>query len=558
MSSATTKSKGKRRCPVCHTTKIKRSDDYGLVCKYGHKILGIQKEEEDEVTIGPRIARKRKRKIIDKEIITASVRKSTFIRILQYALKVICRKMVQDLGFPPELEHTVRELWLVSVSALNIELDNSYIFEMKEKERNESKGTQNTSNEENPEQLLSDQEEDDDETDDGEENTLKDTMKLNYDDDDDDDNKKTRRPPKSIHTFQLHYEDTLALIYLACIYLRLPVLLGDLVRWCKDETLPYTSLQSRLPEELFKFIPLQVANSMAFIPDVGHLQQRAMDLAKYVLLSQGLLMPEYNIPLYLDRFCSQFYLPVEAYYLSLYLFKKYQLPCHLTISKEDKVHHTVLKKLMACVVCVIKMMYSLDHSTDFQDNSSVYDINTTRGEWIDLLKKNITSWEQCMRVNPEDDTPMALRLIKDSSRAHEIATPFKVKRDLLRNFLNQKVPTTITEKQKGNDNPFINPPEKTMPTKDDGNVQPEGRFYYMYKFGLRPCDYELVMKLACLVVGEGSMMGLEYLISMVDKNLSSTKRIENFNVDIVSHRYPLYDVALENLYGTKFFPNSFL
>jgi hypothetical protein len=107
------------------------------------------------------------------------------------------------------------------------------------------------------------------------------------------------------------------------------------------------------------------------------------------------------------------------------------------------------------------------------------------------------------------------------------------------------------------DNPFLNPPDKDTVdiTKNGQNVhvQPEGRFYFMYKFGLRPSDYELVVKLASLIVGEHAMTGLERLVMDLDRKMKT----EEPNQIEMSGRYPLYNEALKNLYGTKFYHDDF-
>jgi hypothetical protein len=130
---------------------------------------------------------------------------------------------------------------------------------------------------------------------------------------------------------------------------------------------------------------------------------------------------------------------------------------------------------------------------------------------------------------------------------------------LFKGFLNNVVSRSNNSPalQQNRDNPFLNPPDKDTVniTKNDQNVhvQPEGRFYFMYKFGLRPSDYELVVKLASLIVGEHAMTGLERLVMDLDRKMKT----EEPNQIEMSARFPLYNEALKNLYGTKFYHDGF-
>jgi hypothetical protein len=175
------------------------------------------------------------------------------------------------------------------MSALSIELDNSYIIEMKEREINQVK-LEMASTQDNPEQLLSDQDDDNEQDDDFTQKEDQKDIKLG----------------KSVH---LRYMDVLTIIFIACIHLRLPVLPSDIIRWCKSNVLHYTSIQNRVPEDWMKLVPLSITNTMVVIPGVNALSARAIRLAKRLYLPQNTIIPDYNIPLYLNRFCSQFYLP---------------------------------------------------------------------------------------------------------------------------------------------------------------------------------------------------------------------------------------------------------
>src|SRR6478735_3567293 len=122
----------KQVCPVCKTTKFRRSTDSGLVCKYGHKLLGIQKEEGEEFTFSGR-TRKKVKTVKDNFTLTASQQKSFEMQMIQYISQVMGRTFTQDLGFSVEVEATLRELWLLYITNSRFELSEAYMFEANEK-----------------------------------------------------------------------------------------------------------------------------------------------------------------------------------------------------------------------------------------------------------------------------------------------------------------------------------------------------------------------------------------------------------------------------------------
>ncbi|KAG1443005.1 hypothetical protein G6F56_010836 [Rhizopus delemar] len=341
----------KRVCSVCKTTSFKKSSDSGLVCKYGHKVLGIQQEQaEDEAYISGMRMRRKIKATKETSKLTPSQHKSYELQIMQFGLQLMGRAMVQDLHFPPEFETTLRELWLFFLSESKAELEETYLFDAKEKH----KIVEDPFETDNFEDLSIFQEEDDDE----DKNTRKETEDSQ---------------PRELTWPSLSYPQTLSFIYLTCIYLRYPVLPADIITWCETEQLPYI-IVNRIPEDILGAMSLDRITKMHRPPTVLTLRLKTFRIARALRINSGLKIPDYNTPLLLDRFCSYFFLPVEGHFYASYLYKE----AVRADSFKDKTKGSrwlrnpsvgtweehrltpVSALLLACVIATAKIFYNID------------------------------------------------------------------------------------------------------------------------------------------------------------------------------------------------------
>lgn len=361
-------SKAKRICPTCKTTKFRKSTDSGLVCKYGHKVLGIQLEttEDDGFAGGRGLRRKTVSKVKESKQLSPAQQKSEFMLITQYALQVFSRCMVQDLNFPPELEPTVRELWLLYLSDAKKEISEAYMFEAFEKEAQDKTKLKKDEFDlklEQEELALDDtsdnsssSDNDDEEEEEDQRRSDKVVIKKS--------NKARRDPKTQRYTSErnkwipLEYTHTLCFIYLACVYLQYPILPNDLIRWCKTSQIPYLSIQQSIPEEKLGLLSLHLTNTMTYVPTVDIIVVHSYKLARCFLVNCNLQFPDFNIPLYLDRFCAQFFLPVEGYFYANMLFQnRTRVRSCITSREYQSAQPTTI--LMACVIATVKIMYGI-------------------------------------------------------------------------------------------------------------------------------------------------------------------------------------------------------
>lgn len=341
-------SNNKRVCQICQTDKFRKSTDSGLVCKYGHKVLGFQAEQaEDDGFSGARGMRRKtvaNRRETDLESSPAQQR-SEFLLIIQFTLQVLSRSLVQRLDFPPELESTVRELWLLYISDSKKQLAEAYLFEALESE-DASKLQQNQVGKKDILEKF-------------EEEIMIDNFR---DDDDSSEDEQPERIGSSRNKWPtLIFSNTLSFIYLACIYLNFPVLPNDLVRWCRSGDIPYLKMQGRISPEKLSSLSLHYTNSMTQIPTPGRVKNSAYILSRCYLSNCKLKFPDFNIPLYLDRFCAQYFLTVEGYYYAECIFESYRTRNLLDLCvqnrRREKVPATTF--LMASVVAAVKLIYAI-------------------------------------------------------------------------------------------------------------------------------------------------------------------------------------------------------
>ncbi|ORX54400.1 hypothetical protein DM01DRAFT_1321694 [Hesseltinella vesiculosa] len=105
-------------CPVCNTVRYRRTDESGYVCRNGHQMVGVRREEGDDDEGHSRFqqgVKKLKFEKVSKRFFGNAARDAYF-RFFQHVLQFMCRSFIQDLGFPQEFEYIVRELWLVYVN----------------------------------------------------------------------------------------------------------------------------------------------------------------------------------------------------------------------------------------------------------------------------------------------------------------------------------------------------------------------------------------------------------------------------------------------------------
>ncbi|KAG2211213.1 hypothetical protein INT47_006332 [Mucor saturninus] len=495
--------KTKRICPVCQTNKFRKSADSGLVCKYGHKVLGVQQEQAEDDRMGHIGSR---RKTIPKAVkfsleSSPAQQRSDFVLVVQDTLQVLSKCLVHDFNFPPELEATLRELWLLYLSDTKTQLAEAYLFEALEKDTVDTQKDAQKDILEKFEEVL--------------------VEEFRDDDDSEEDDIEFERIGSSRSKWpKLNFASTLVFIYLACIYLNYPILPNDLIRWCRSGDLPFLAMQDHIPPETLASFSLYYTNQMRHVPSPTSIKNRAFIFSRCYQSNCKLVFPDFNIPLYLDRFCGQYFLSPDEFFMAQYIFDSYRSRNFMGQSVQNRRHYQipVTTFLMASVVATVKIVYAIG------DNRPAFDKTLSKEAYLKLIKENVKRWKKLYKEQDELDN--VIHYIQKTSVASRIGAPVRDKNVVVLNSMDKTMNGRATSHQTM-DTPFMDPmilktEEKKEEQTDETNEIGLGQVYYRQMSGAGTPDYLDVLELATLVTGE--------IIGDDMKNA-----IHKIDVDIIRH-----------------------
>ncbi|KAL2822589.1 hypothetical protein BJX63DRAFT_126648 [Aspergillus granulosus] len=250
--------------------------DNGLwFCRRGHQQLGRQVEEDpDDFGTQGKISR------VKKPVVEKSQKKyrgrqayRLYIHIYQLILWKQCHALVNDRGFPPQLENVVRDLW-----ALRLETYASKIAD--------------AADEDSQPEFFSSQPAS------GLEDTETEAFKASS---------KLVQWPRLI--------DTLGLCYLATLLMRLPVRVADIHQLATRNDIPYYRALNHIPRDMKEKLPQEF---MALLDTTRLLKPEDLHTAIFDLLlfyrhRFEVQFPPLNVPALLYRLIRRLALPVDVY-----------------------------------------------------------------------------------------------------------------------------------------------------------------------------------------------------------------------------------------------------
>ncbi|EPB89665.1 hypothetical protein HMPREF1544_03464 [Mucor circinelloides 1006PhL] len=504
----------KRECPTCRTTKFKKSSDGGLVCKYGHKMLGIQVEEQEGDFAGV-TGRERKRTKTLRDNIQGSnpvKEKSDFLLIFQYTLQVLTRCMVQELDFPPEIEPVVRELWLLYLADSKQEIMEAYIFEANEKEVQDS---QNKPMLDILERMQNEEVELD---------NLQDSSSSEGEDGEHDQARYTERRPgvNRVKWPKLAYQHTLVFIYIACVYLNYPIVCNDLIRWSTTGQIPYLNMQEKIPMDTLASLHLVVTNPMTRVPSVTHLERYSHRYINGFEVNCKVAFPELNIPLYLDRFCCQFFLPVEGYHYANYIFETRRQIFYINTSSLQPERGThVTTTVMASVIAAVKLIYGVDDRTSDLPCVSQFDTSTTKETWYAQIEKNLARWKSLQ--DDQNGLKNMIQYLQETSVASKATAHLRDKHNVLLNILNREPTSRMNQARSSvKADPLLDASDLVVPAEssqdDEKPLIRQGEFFYSRKAGFAPKNYLNIVSLASMILGQPTSM-IESAVKLMDGHI---------------------------------------
>ncbi|CAJ0868099.1 6287_t:CDS:10, partial [Entrophospora sp. SA101] len=294
-------------CPQCKTRTWYPDAIGGMICKFGHQLVNFQVQVGDLSGIG-RITRSRRQKK-GKSSSSGGMKfarndpKEKIKLILlafQYSLRLQLDALINKMGFPPELEHVVRQLWTLYVNK------HKAIETIKNLSRNNTYELGNLSEEEFRE------------------------------------------------LYELKAINLLIILYLGMAWLRLPVTL-----WVLSKELPYLNIRKDLPDSIK--LHLGLSRLKTFEPSdlvpCSTLHKLEYSFTQVYKLHYGIIFPEINMPLILYQYIRDLVLPVEFYVITKELGQL--LNINLYPDQTFQSNRPVVI-LMALLVIVIKIVYGLD------------------------------------------------------------------------------------------------------------------------------------------------------------------------------------------------------
>ncbi|KAL7268566.1 hypothetical protein RUND412_008808 [Rhizina undulata] len=350
-------------------------DDGQWFCKNGHLREGeLEVEADDEGLAGH--GAKATRIAKEKEKTTKILRGRRGFELYLQCYQLVLRKqvawLVNEKGFPEDLEVIVRDLWTLRLQKLSSTIPSAEDLDSQEKDPDGSIDTFSAGYSSQSSYLYTS----------GEESQVSSTAsRLKR-------KRQRRKVPKSSDRPKLIV--TIALCYLGLLLLRVGVCLGDMQRWMEEAGLVYLRAIREVPAEMKERLSAEyfIALDPRAIPPMGLLYHTVQELVQMLQLGFGVMFPSLNEVLLLKRFIQDLGLPPEIYTATQ------RLASYLSITftwnglrPVKRVFDLPEAKLMSLVVIATKLLFSIDgiERTPWS-NAEPAAIDLNWGAWDEFLR----------------------------------------------------------------------------------------------------------------------------------------------------------------------------
>ncbi|KAJ3224339.1 hypothetical protein HK099_008583 [Clydaea vesicula] len=446
------KNYNKKICLTCRSKKFKKAEDH-FVCSNGH-ILHSYLEIDDELDVGSQSVNLRKIKLkklsknlyesendsdlnsVNKNLQNSSenqkVPKHLILEVFAYALKTQVKGLIKNNNFPEILEVST----ISSFFNEFLVIGDGFIFTIEIKTFGETETQDYTYedilfNEEGEQFLKSDLESIISNKSDIKKTSALISQEL-FDDNDIEEHTLHEKRKKSIQEpfltkkinelevfmFGRHVSTELnnldkchlhptyapAIIYLACSWLRIPVLLSDVFRWIGDGTIPFFSSFTKLPRYLLDAL----LNESVYIyklrrveqqlPTLEHLKRVTIALGKFYNQNYEIKLPSpLNKPLFRIRLIVELGLPE--------MHEGFKCPDYSEADSFSAVSEHFVEKefsLIGCsIIAVCIIVYGMDGTLRYDLESYPFLANIPKfNDWMEQLirekkyTKGFASWSQ--------------------------------------------------------------------------------------------------------------------------------------------------------------------
>ncbi|QDS70646.1 hypothetical protein FKW77_000904 [Venturia effusa] len=377
---------------TCSSRRIRTEDSGHIYCERGH-FQGIESADRDEDDFeGASHGRTSRRQKEEKEKVLKHLTGKSAFELYLLCYQLILRKqiwwLVHEKELPAELETIVHDLWALRLQNLPERMS----FDSHHDSDSQS-------------QMFSSQSED----------TSGETTATDF----------TIRAVRSVSTPSL--VQSLALCYMGIWLLRLPITLGDLIRWVRQGELLYFKAIKEVPREMKDRLPGQYHSQLDPQSQLTAKKLHHAVTATFLLYQKDFKMefPSLNMPPHLLRCIEELALPIEVYssVQRLAALLSYDF-AYLRDEQRKKLRIVDFpeSQLISTIIVAVKLLYPFDGTKRYphsaEDPSSVV-LNwgawvRARSEYEDhVLNAGKLSYEDAAKVSEMDLLKMSDSMIDD-------------------------------------------------------------------------------------------------------------------------------------------------
>ncbi|PSS02114.1 hypothetical protein BD289DRAFT_422602 [Coniella lustricola] len=357
-------------CDQCRSRKWYAESGFRF-CENGHRIEGfieVDIDEDDNFGQRGRVSRKQ-RELREKATrhLSGTEARELYLECLQLVLRHQIWWLVNDRRLPSELETVVRDLWDLRIRNF---AGLKKVAAAEESDANMDSGTDG--------ELFSSQAGSESDASTATTRTAASRARS-----------WTSEPGQEWNLPGLLH--CLALCYLGCLSLNLPVRIGQIYGWAKNDQLPFLEAIDILPHDMVSRLPGSYHRALTVKHTSfrgGELHQEILELVLEYHLNFGMAFPPINTPLLIFHYLRELALPAEVYVHVRAMSRVLGFDFTLGINKQRYKlldHPDIL--LVASVVFATKLLYPFDEKSrrpfNYRDPSS---LQVNWSKWRELMR----------------------------------------------------------------------------------------------------------------------------------------------------------------------------
>ncbi|KAJ2841571.1 hypothetical protein GGI22_007843, partial [Coemansia erecta] len=148
-----------------------------------------------------------------------------------------------------------------------------------------------------------------------------------------------------------------AILYLAFLWIKSPIMYGDLYYILAEERIPYASAYLRLPDQVYSRLGQGMTSifMVPFAPSIDTIKSRAATFQKLFLATMGITFPQQSLPQQMIMLVKRLGLPLDIYQMAMRAMELVGEKVSMRTNRID-----VSATSMAAIVVCLKLHYGLD------------------------------------------------------------------------------------------------------------------------------------------------------------------------------------------------------